>query len=228
MVERMCIRKKKGIRSMEEPTEVPANANLPDDPEGLKKLLMAQVRASGGSQALDAKALAQNLGKTDLRGVARGRNGRTLGYAKYAPEGGGTGNSRNGATAKTIRGDFGEMEIETPRDRNREFEPKIVGKRQTSVGKFTEIVISLYARGMSMREIEEHVRQLHGIEISPQFVSRAAEQLHQQITDWQSRPLERICPVVFVPPSGSLVAYPTSAPSTPITSCSLDERGAPT
>ena len=121
-----------------------------------------------------------------------------LGYAKHAPEGRGSGNSRNGATAKTIRGDFGEVEIETPRDRNCDFDPKIVGKRQTSVGNFTEIVISLYTRGMSTREIEDHVKQLYGIDISPQFVSRATEQLHQQITDWQSRPLERVYPVVFV------------------------------
>jgi putative transposase len=73
-----------------------------------------------------------------------------------------------------VRGDFGEVAIETPRDRNGEFEPKIVAKRQTSVGNFTEIVVSLYARGMSTREIEDHV---YGVEISPQFVSRATEQL---------------------------------------------------
>jgi transposase-like protein len=121
-----------------------------------------------------------------------------LGYPKYAPEGRGSGNSRNGANTKTVRGDFGEVAIETPRDRNGEFDPKIVAKRQTSVGNFSEAVISLYARGLSTREIEEHVKQIYGIEISPQFVSRATEQLQQQITDWQSRPLERIYPVVFV------------------------------
>jgi putative transposase len=93
-----------------------------------------------------------------------------------------------------VRGDFGEVGIETPRDRNGEFEPKIVAKRQTSVGNFTEIIVSLYARGMSTREIEDHVRQIYGVEVSPQFVSRATEQLQQQITDWQGRPLERLYP----------------------------------
>jgi transposase-like protein len=121
-----------------------------------------------------------------------------LGYPKHAPEGRGSGNSRNGTTAKTIRGDFGEVEIETPWDRNGDFDPKVVAKRQTSVGNFTETITSLYARGMSTREIEEHVKQIDGIEISPQFVFRATEQLQQQITDWQNRPLERIYPVVFV------------------------------
>jgi len=183
---------------MEEKTEVPDSANLLQDPEALKKLLMAQVRAGGGSQALDAKALAQNLVKQTFEALLEVEMEEHLGYAKHAPEGRGSGNSRNGGTAKTIRGDFGEVEIETPRDRNGEFDPKIVGKRQTSVGNFTEIVISLYTRGMSTREIEDHVKQLYGIDISPQFVSRATEQLHQQITDWQSRPLERVYPVVFV------------------------------
>ena len=183
---------------MEEQTEVPDSANLLQDPEALKKLLMAQVRAGGGSQALDAKALVQNLVKQTFEALLEVEMEEHLGYAKHAPEGRGSGNSRNGATAKTIRGDFGEVEIETPRDRNGDFDPKIVGKRQTSVGNFTEVVISLYARGMSTREIEDHVKQLYGIDISPQFVSRATEQLHQQITDWQSRPLERVYPVVFV------------------------------
>jgi putative transposase len=189
---------KKGNRSMEKPTEIPDSANLLQDPGALRKLLIAQFRAGGASQALDAKALVQNLVKQTFEALLEVEMEEHLGYAKYAPEGRGSGNSRNGATAKTIRGDFGEVEIETPRDRNGEFDPKVVGKRQTSVGNFTEIVISLYARGMSTREIEDHVQQLYGIDISPQFVSRATEQLHQQITDWQSRPLERVYPVVFV------------------------------
>ena len=183
---------------MEEQPEVSDSTNLLQDPGALKKLLMAQVRAGGGSQALDAKALVQNLVKQTFEALLEVEMEEHLGYAKYAPEGRSSGNSRNGATAKTIRGDFGEVEIETPRDRNGDFDPKIVGKRQTSVGNFTEVVISLYARGMSTREIEDHVKQLYGIDISPQFVSRATEQLHQQITDWQSRPLERVYPVVFV------------------------------
>src|SRR4051794_3306674 len=191
-------RKKKGNRSMEEKTEVPDSANLLQDPEALKKLLMAQVRASGGSQALDAQALVQNLVKQTFEALLEVEMEEHLGYIRYASEGRRSGNSRNGSTAKTIRGDFGEIEIGTPRDRNGDFEPKIIGKRQTSVGNFTDIVVSLYARGMSTREIEEHVKQLYGIDISPQFVSRATEQVQQQITDWQSRPLERVYPVVFV------------------------------
>src|SRR5918911_35526 len=184
-------------------TQSPAQdaAILPDpalDSKTFKKLLMDQVRARGGTEAVDTKQVFQNLVKDTLEAFLELELEEHLGYAKHDPEGRGSGNSRNGATPKTVRGDFGEIEIETPRDRDSNFEPKIVAKRQTSIGNFSEAVISLYARGMSTREIEDHVKQIYGIEISPQFVSRATEQLQQQIIDWQSRPLERVYPVVFV------------------------------
>jgi transposase-like protein len=171
---------------------------LNQDPEGFKKALIAQVRARGGTGAVDCKNVFQDLVKQTLEAFLELEMEEQLGYGKYAPEGRGSGNSRNGSTPKTVRGDFGEVDLETPRDRNGEFDPKVVAKRQTSIGNFTDTVVSLYTRGMTTREIEEHVKEIYGIEISPQFVSRATEQLHQQITEWQSRPLERIYPVVFV------------------------------
>jgi transposase-like protein len=183
---------------MDENTEKLDEGALVQDPQALKKLLMAQVRAGGGTQAFDSKAVLQNLVKQTVEAFLELEMEEHLGYPKYAAEGRGSGNSRNGTNAKTVRGDFGEVDVETPRDRNGEFQPKIVAKRQTSIGNFTDTVISLYTRGMSTREIEEHVRHIYGVDISPQFVSRATEQLQQQITEWQSRPLERVYPVVFV------------------------------
>ncbi len=171
---------------------------LNQDPQAFKKALMAQVRARGGTASVNCKNVFQDLVKQTLEAFLELELEEQLGYGKYAPAGRGTGNSRNGSTPKTVRGDFGEVDLETPRDRNGEFDPKIVAKRQTSVGNFTETVVSLYTRGMTTREIEEHVKEIYGVEISPQFVSRATEQLHQQITEWQSRPLERVYPVVFV------------------------------
>jgi putative transposase len=162
-----------------------------------KKLLMDQVRSGGGTQAIDTKQLFQKLVKDTLEAFLELELEEHLGYAKHNPEGHGSGNSRNGATPKTVRGDFGEIGIETPRDRNSSFEPKIVAKRQTS-GNFSEAVISLYARGMTTREIEQHVKDIYGVEISPQFVSRVTEELQQQIAEWQSRPLERVYPIIFV------------------------------
>jgi putative transposase len=191
-------RKKERIRSMNSNAEALDFSTLTQDSEALKKLLIAQVRARGGTSFFDPKSMVQNLVKQTFEAFLELEMEEHLGYARHAPEGRGSGNSRNGATAKTVRGDFGEVEIETPRDRKGEFEPKIVAKGQRSVGNFTDTVVSLYARGMSTREIEDHVKQIYGIEISPQFVSRATDQLQQQITDWQSRPLERVYPVVFV------------------------------
>jgi transposase-like protein len=168
------------------------------DPQAFKKALMAHVRARGGTAVVDSKTLFQDLVKQGLEALLELEMEDQLGYPKYDAAGRGSGNSRNGSTAKTVRGDFGEIELETPRDRNGEFEPKVVAKRQTSLGNFTEMVISLYTRGMTTREIEEHIKQIYGIDISPQFVSRATEQLQQQITEWQNRPLDRLYAVVFV------------------------------
>lgn len=163
-----------------------------------KKSLIDQVRAAGGAQAIDTKQLFQKLVKETLEALLELEMEEHLGYAKHDPAGRGSGNSRNGGNSKTVRGDFGEIELETPRDRNSSFEPKIVAKRQSSIGNFNEAVISLYARGMTTREIEQHIKEMYGVEISPQFVSRATDELQQQIAEWQSRPLERVYPIIFV------------------------------
>lgn len=166
--------------------------------DAFKKLVMEKVRSQGGTKAIDSKGMFQSLVQQGLQALLELEMEEHLGYSKHDPSGRGTGNSRNGHGTKTVRGDFGEVRIETPRDRSGSFEPKIVGKRQTSMGNFTEAIISLYARGMSTREIEEHMREIYGLEVSPQFVSRATEQIQQQIIDWQNRPLERIYPIIFV------------------------------
>jgi putative transposase len=163
-----------------------------------KKSLMDQVRAAGGTQAIDTKQLFQKLVKETIEALLELEMEEHLGYAKHDPAGRGSGNSRNGASGKTVRGDFGEIDIETPRDRNSSFEPKIVAKRQSSLGNFSEAVVWLYARGMTTREIEQHIKEMYGVEISPQFVSRATDELQQQIAEWQSRPLERVYPIIFV------------------------------
>jgi putative transposase len=111
--------------------------------KNFKQLLMDQLRAGGGTQAMDTKQLFQSLVKDTLEAFLELELEEHLGYPKHDPEGRGSGNSRHGVTPKTVRGDFGEVEIETPRDRNSSFEPKIVAKRQTSVGNFSEVVVSL-------------------------------------------------------------------------------------
>ena len=98
-----------------------------------------------------------------------------LGYPKHDPEGRGSGNSRNGATSKTVRGDFGQVELESPRDRNSSFEPKIVQKRQRRFVGFDEKILALYSRGLSTRDIEAHLQEIYGVKVGRDLISRAAD-----------------------------------------------------
>jgi transposase-like protein len=168
------------------------------DRETFKKRLMEKVRAQGGTRAVDSRQMFQSLVQQTMEAFLELEMEEHLGYGRHEPSGRGTGNSRNGHTAKTVRGDFGEVRIDTPRDRNGTFDPKVVSKRQTTLGNFSDLIVSLYARGMTTREIEDHIREIYGMEISPQFVSRATDQVQQQIVDWQNRPLERVYPIMFV------------------------------
>lgn len=187
------------------PTEVPLAAETTGRPapaeerRGLREHVRRLVQAQGGMKFItDPKQLVNGMVKDVLETMLELEAEEHLGYAKHDPAGRRSGNSRNGSTTKTVRGDFGEVEIQTPRDRAGTFEPKIIAKRQTTVGDFGEKIVSLYARGMTTREIEEHLQEMYGIEVSPQFISRATEHLHQQVVEWQGRPLERVYPVVYV------------------------------
>src|SRR4249920_1840623 len=121
-----------------------------------------------------------------------------LGYEKHDPAGHNSGNSRNGATTKTLKGDFGEMPLETPRDRNGSYEPKIIGKSQTRFTGFDDKIISMYARGMSTREIQGHLEEIYGIEVSPTLISNVTDAVVEEVKAWQSRPLEELYPIVYL------------------------------
>jgi putative transposase len=120
-----------------------------------------------------------------------------LGYEKGDPAGRGSGNSRNGTTPKTLLTEDGELDIEVPRDRAGTFEPQLVVKGQTRFDGFDEKIISLYARGMTVREIQGHLKDLYGVEVSPDLISRVTDAVLEEVRDWQNRPLERVYPVVF-------------------------------
>ena len=107
-------------------------------------------------------------------------------------------NSRNGYGRKTIRGDFGEVEINPPRDRNATFDPMIVEKRSSVVGNMTEKILSLYTRGITTREISEHLEEIYGVDLSESFVSRAVTSIQGEIDDWQQRPLEETYAILYV------------------------------
>ena len=120
-----------------------------------------------------------------------------LGYEKHSPEGNNSGNSRNGKTAKSVRSDFGEVKIETPRDRNGTFEPSIVKKRQSDISDFDEKIISMYAKGMTVRDIQEHVKDFYGVELSPTTISNITDKVMSLAAEWQARPLSAVYAIVF-------------------------------
>src|SRR5437867_3457668 len=121
-----------------------------------------------------------------------------LGYEKHDPAGNNSGNSRNGATAKTLKGDFGELPLETPRDRNGSYEPKIIGKSQTRFTGFDDKIISMYARGMTTRDIQGHLEEIYGVEVSPTLISNVTEAVMEEVRAWQSRPLDPLYPIVYL------------------------------
>lgn len=120
-----------------------------------------------------------------------------LGYEKSDQAGNGSGNSRNGVSKKTIKSEDGAVEIAIPRDRNGSFEPQLVKKGQTRLDGFDEKIISMYARGMSVREIRGHLNELYGVEISPDLISRVTDAVLEDVKAWQNRALETVYPVVI-------------------------------
>lgn len=121
-----------------------------------------------------------------------------LGYDKNDIKNKQTENYRNGHSEKTVKSQYGEFDLKIPRDKNGEFEPKIVPKYKRDISGIEEKVISLYARGMSTRDIHDQIKDLYGIEVSAEMVSKITERIVPEIKEWQNRPLERIYPFVFM------------------------------
>lgn len=120
-----------------------------------------------------------------------------LGYEKNSIAGNNSGNSRNGYGKKTIKSEWGESELSVPRDRNGTFEPQAIEKRQTRTDDIEARVLAMYQKGMSTRDIEDHLRDIYGVDVSPSLVSRITDKVMPLVAEWQSRPLDEIYPVVF-------------------------------
>lgn len=121
-----------------------------------------------------------------------------LGYSKHSPEGRNSGNSRNGHSKKTLKGDFGELEINTPRDRNGEFEPQLIAKGSTRINKLDQQILSLYARGMTTRDIADALQEMYGADISQTLISKVTDAVLDEVTTWQNRPLESLYPILYL------------------------------
>jgi len=142
--------------------------------------------------------LLKQLTKALLERAMQAEMTEHLGYEKHDQAGNNSGNSRNGKTTKALKGDFGELPLETPRDRNGTFEPKIVAKGQTRFTGFDDKIVSMYARGMSTREIAGHLEEIYGVEVSPALISNVTEAVMEEVKLWQGRPLDAVYPIVYL------------------------------
>jgi putative transposase len=165
------------------------------DPKLIDQLLANHKKPE---EIIGEKGLLKQLTKAILERALAAELTDHLGYEKHDPVGYKSGNSRNGATKKALKGDFGEIELETPRDRDSSFEPKIIAKGQTRFTGFDDKILSMYARGMTTREIEGHLKEIYGVEVSPALISNVTEAVMEEVRAWQSRPVDARYPILYL------------------------------
>jgi putative transposase len=168
---------------------------MPFSPELLDELLKDYQKPD---DLLGQDGLLQQLTKALVERALDGELTHHLGYEKHDAAGDNSGNSRNGTSPKTIRGKRGQVRIDVPRDRNAEFEPQLIKKGQTRFDGFDDKIISLYARGMTQREIQGHLEEIYGVEVSPSLISNVTDAVLDEVRTWQSRPLDAVYPILYL------------------------------
>lgn len=146
----------------------------------------------------DVQALLKSLFKGTIEQMLEAEMEEHLGYEKHALLGNNSGNSRNGYGKKVLKTELGETEIQVPRDRNGEFEPQVIEKRQTRSDDLEGRILAMYAKGMSNRDIEDHLRDVYGVEASASLISRITDKILPAVSEWQARPLDAVYPIVFL------------------------------
>ena len=121
-----------------------------------------------------------------------------LGHDRHETVTNPTGNARNGKSRKILKGEFGELPIEIPRDREGSLSPQIISKHQTRWTGFDDKIISLFARGLTVREIQQHLTEMYGAEVSPTLISAVTDGVNDEVKQWQSRPLDAVYPVIYL------------------------------
>jgi transposase-like protein len=163
----------------------------------LAEQLVAEARAEG-TDLVGPGGVLGDLTKRVLEAGLEAEMTDHLGYDRHDPAGRDGGNSRNGTRAKTVVTDVGPVELEVPRDRDGSFEPKLVRKRQRRLGGVDEMVISLTAKGLTTGEVQAHLAETYGTDVSRETISKITDAVLGEMAEWMSRPLERVYPVVFI------------------------------
>jgi len=159
--------------------------------------LVADAKAAG-TPIDGVDGLLSQMTKAVLERALQAEMTHHLGYERDDPAGHGSGNSRNGSAAKTVSTTNGPVTISVPRDRNGEFGPKIVPKRTRRVGQIDELILSLYARGLSTRDIEAHLLEVYGLKASRELISNVTDVVADEIEIWRNRPVDDVYPIVYI------------------------------
>jgi transposase-like protein len=146
----------------------------------------------------DLQSTLSSIIKDVVETIYEGELTELLGYSHYDKSSKETNNSRNGYSNKKVKSNYGEIELSVPRDRNGEYEPKIVKKRQTDITGIEEHIISMYAKGMTTRDIQSHMESLYGLEFSAEAISKITDKVLERAKEWQNRPLDPIYSIIFL------------------------------
>ena len=160
--------------------------------------LIKDLDLKPGTELFGAHGLVKQITKRLVETVLEAELEEHLGYPKGERGEEPRPNPRNGTSSKRVRTDDGELELQVPRDRNGTFEPQLVKKRQTRLDGFDDKVLSLYARGMSTREIQGHLHELYGTDVSPDLISRVTDAVLEDVQSWRKRPLAAVWPIVYL------------------------------
>ena len=166
------------------------------DQEKLKA--MATELAKGIKSEKDLGLLSQQLMKLTVETALNAELDEHLGYQKHDPAGHGSGNSRNGSSRKRLKGQYGEVEIDAPRDRNSSFEPQFVKKGQSRLTQMDDQILALYAKGLSTRDIVAAFKEMYDADVSAALISKVTDRVLEQVVQWQARPLESVYPIVYL------------------------------
>lgn len=166
------------------------------DREKLKAL--ARELAKDIKTEADLNMLSRELVKLTVETALNAELTEHLGYEKHADSKPARGNARNGSMAKRLKGAHGEVEVLTPRDREGSFEPQLVRKNQTRLTSMDDQILTLYAKGLSTREIVDTFKEMYDADVSPTLISKVTDRVLEQITQWQSRPLDPLYPIVYL------------------------------
>ncbi len=167
-----------------------------DVPEELLASLLANYQKP--EDLIGEEGLLKHLTKLVVERALEAEMTDHLGHGKNEPVANLAGNTRNGKSKKTLKGEFGELPIDVPRDRHGSFEPQLIPKHQTRWAGFDDKILSLYARGMTVREIQAHLEEMYGTEVSPSLISSVTDAVVDEVKAWQSRPLDPIYPIVYL------------------------------